>query len=275
MSARGSLAGFRGRLVERSGLGRAWRAAAHRRLRRRLAGPRLLAAFARAYPEAFFVEIGSNDGEQHDHLRPLIVSQQWRGIMVEPVPYVFERLARNYGGLDRVVLENAVIADHDGELPFFHLREAAAGDRERLPDWYDGIGSLSRDFVLNHRDRIPDIDRRLTTTQVPALTFDSLCRRHSVDHLDLLLVDAEGHDWEILRRIDLARWRPRVVIYEHYHLTSADRRASRARFRDQGYELIEEGFDTFCLRSEPADELTGTWRRTRPAVPAVTAGEPT
>ncbi|MGH9185268.1 MAG: hypothetical protein ACRD0U_05570, partial [Acidimicrobiales bacterium] len=67
-----------------------------RRLARSMAGRRLLRAFAAAYPAAFFIEIGSNDGEQFDHLKPFIRSRSWRGIMIEPVPYVFARLQRNY-----------------------------------------------------------------------------------------------------------------------------------------------------------------------------------
>ena len=270
--SRRALAGARAQLLGRSPLGRAWRTASYRRLRRRLAGPRLLEAFAASYPKAFFVEIGSNDGDQHDHLRPLILSRPWRGIMVEPVPYVFERLQRNYAELDRIVLENAAIGPRDGELPFFHLRRAGSAERARLPDWYDGIGSLSSAVVLSHRDQIPDIDGRLVRTLVPSLTFESLCRRHSVDRLDLLLVDAEGYDWEILRGIDLANRRPRVIIYEHYHLSGEARRDCRAHLDQLGYETMEEGFDTFCLRPN-GDELTRRWRRLRPAVRGISAHE--
>ncbi len=39
-----------------------WQRFRHRRQLARMAGPRLLAAFADAYPEAVFVEIGANDG---------------------------------------------------------------------------------------------------------------------------------------------------------------------------------------------------------------------
>lgn len=252
--------------------GRTWRSLRFRRLQRRLAGPKLLDAFATAYPEAFFIEVGSNDGEQHDHLRPLILSRSWRGIMVEPVPYVFARLQENYGEIDRVILENVAIADRDGELPFFHLREAEPGERDRLPEWYDGIGSFSADAVMGHADHIPEIDRRLNRTTVPCLRFESLCARNGVEQLDLLLVDTEGYDWELLQTIDLAARRPRLVIYEHYHLSSADRTAAHDRFAQLGYETMEEGFDTFCL--DPLDDdLTRRWRRLRPAVRGVFASE--
>jgi FkbM family methyltransferase len=240
---------------------------------RNLAGPRLLAAFAHSYPRACFVEIGSNDGEQHDHLRPFILASEWRGIMVEPVPYIFERLERSYGGHDRLVLENAAVAEEDGRLPFFHVRDASAEERALLPDWYDGIGSFSRDAVLGHRAEIPDIEERIVCAEVRALTFESLCRRHGVSEVDLLVIDTEGYDWRILAGIDLDTHRPRLIVYEHYHLSAADRAAASEHLRAHGYETMEEGFDTFCLDPSTVDALSQTWRALRPAVSGVAAYE--
>ncbi len=236
-------------------------------MQRRLAGPKLLRAFADAYPEAFFVEIGSNDGEQHDHLRPHIRARQWSGIMVEPVPYVFERLRANYGDMPRIALENAAIARQDGRLPFFHLPRVADPGSEGLPQWYDAIGSFSRDAVLRHAREIPDIERRLVTTEVPTLTFESLLAKHGVGAVDLLLVDTEGYDHEILRSIDFEARQPRLVVYEHYHLPTDERARCRGRLESFGYETMEEGLDTFALRTHVDDALTRRWRRLRPGVP--------
>jgi len=240
----------------------------------RLAGARALRAFASSYPEAFFVELGANDGEQHDPLRELILShRRWRGIMVEPVPFVFERLRRNYGDLDRVALENVAIADRVGELPFFHLAEARAAERATLPSWYDGIGSFDREAVLAHERDIPDIAERLVETRVPCLTFEALLERHGRPNVDLLLIDTEGYDWEIVSRLDLSAPRPRMIVYEHYHLEREDRAAARARLRDHGYEILEEGMDTFCLDVAEPDRLTRAWRRIEPAAPAVSSAD--
>lgn len=247
-----------------------WRGLRHRRFQGRLAAPRLLRAFANAYPGAFFVEIGSNDGEQHDHLRPFILGRAWRGIMVEPVPHVFERLRRNYGDVDGVTLENAAIADRDATLPFFYPAAPEEAELERLPDWYDGIGSLSREAVVGHARHIPDIEARVVRTEVECLTYTSLCRRHDAPRVDLLVIDTEGHDWTILRSVDFAGERPRLVVYEHFHLSAADRAEARAHMERLGYETLEEGFDTFCL--DPAgDDLTLGFRRLRPGVAGVSA----
>jgi FkbM family methyltransferase len=252
-------------------LGKRVRGLRSRRLAARLAGPRLIRAFGEAFPAAVFVEIGANDGDQHDHLRPIILERQWRGVMVEPVPYVFERLRRNYADLDRVAVENAAIADQDGHRPFFHLSPSPDYASEGLPQWYDGIGSFSRESVLDHRRLIPDIESRLVESEVPCLTFDSLCAKHGLGHIDLVLVDTEGHDYEVLRHIDFSRHQPALVIYEHYHLSESDQTDCETAIRAVGYETMSEGFDTWCLRPEADPALTRAWRGLRPSVPALSA----
>lgn len=243
-----------------------WR---YRRLLARMAGPELLAAFADAYPDAFFVEIGANDGEKHDHLRPFILTRSWSGIMVEPVPYVFARLQTNYRGCGRIVLENAAITDHDGRMPFFHLAQARTEDQATLPEWYDALGSFSREVILSHAGAIDDLESRLVEISVPTLTFASLLAKHNVDEVDLLVVDTEGYDAEIINGIDLARYRPSLLVYEHYHLDPRDRAACRGRVEDAGYLTMEEGFDTFCVHGDAEPALVSAWRTLRPAAPGV------
>jgi hypothetical protein len=83
------------------------------------------------------------------------------------------------------------------------------------------------------------------------------------------VIDAEGYDAEILRTIDFAVHRPRVLVYEHFHLLPPDREAARNALHASGYATFEEGFDTWCLSTDIDDRLTRTWRRLRPAVPGL------
>jgi FkbM family methyltransferase len=231
-----------------------------------MAGPRLIRAFADAYPSAFFVEVGSNDGEKYDHLSAIIHSGAWSGIMVEPVPYVFERLRRNYGNHERVILENVAIADRDSHLPFYYLAQVDEREQRAVPDWYDAIGSFVLETILGHRDKIPDIENRIVRAEVPCMTFQSLCAKHGVEHVDFILVDTEGYDWEIIKNVDFSLHRPRLLIYEHFHLPADERAQCRRYLEGLGYETMEEGFDTFCLDTRTDDRLTRAWRRLRPAI---------
>lgn len=222
---------------------------------------KIINAFAADFPHACFIQIGANDGAQHDPLRTTILKQRWHGVLVEPVPFVFDRLQLYYQGFKRVKLENVAIADHDGIKDFYHLRQAKQEDD--LPRWYDGIGSFNRDVVLKHRDRIPDIDQRIVTRQVPCLKFSSLCERHGIEVLDLLQMDTEGYDFEIIRRIDLNRFRPILIMYEHHHLSSADKRACEAYLESAGFNLVHDGLDTLGLHQDAkkrgAHQLIRIW----------------
>jgi FkbM family methyltransferase len=187
------------------------------------------------------------------------------------VPYVFERLQRNLGDDPRFALENAAVADRDGTLPFYHLDRAGPGDD--VPPWYDGLGSFSRETILSHADKIPDIADRLVATEVPCLTFESLCRKHGVEQLDVLLIDAEGYDWEIVRRLDLEARHPRVLVYEHYHLPAPVRTQAREHLEARGYRTMEEGFDTWCLSTRARGRLAAVWDRLDPVDPPFSADE--
>lgn len=245
-----------------------WRVLAGRRLERRTAGHRLLRAFAGAHPDAYFVEIGAGDGVTVDHLRPFVLSRPWRGIMVEPVPYVFERLRRTYGDLERVALENAAISDHDGTLAFHYFAEPTGDEGGQAPDHLHLLGSLSREMLERHVDAAHP-GRRIVRAQLPCLTFASLCRKHRVERIDVLVIDAEGHDCAILEQIDFDTIRPRVLVYEDVHVPAAVGAESRDRLQRLGYETMQDGFDTWCVDARVDDSLTSAWRRLRQAGPTV------
>ncbi len=54
---------------------------------------------------------------------------------------------------------------------------------------------------------------------------------------------------------------------------SGRRAACRSHLEQQGYELMEEGFDTFALRTGEDDTLARVWSRLEPAVAGVSAHE--
>ena len=206
---------------------------------------RVIAEFARLFPSAFFVQVGSNDGLKLDPLRPHILARQWSGIMIEPLPYVFQQLAGVYGDHPRITLENVAVADHDGAAELFYIPES---EDPSLPNWYDALGTFRKDVLLKHTEFIPDIAGRIASTEVPCLTFDSICARNDVATIDLVQMDTEGYDFEVIKLIDLDRYRPKLLMFEHLHLAPADYEACLRRLRSHGYEDISDTMDTVCLR---------------------------
>ena len=225
----------------------------------------MLKSLDRSKQSVFFIQIGSNDASQGDPLSRFVLNRPWSGIMVEPVKYVFDRLAQSYGQCTNLALENIAIAATNGAQDFFHLAQSD----DDLPSWYTQLGSFSRQTVLAHADRIPDIEDRIVCTPVPCMTFDALCQKHSVGQIDLIHIDTEGYDFQIIKLIDFDRYQPTLVIYEHKHLSDDDQADCRSYLESKGYQAIEDGRDTLAMRgaeiASAGSRLARTWKSLKEA----------
>ena len=198
----------------------------------------------------YCVQIGSNDGLQGDPLNALFREQPgWGALFVEPVPSLFARLRNNYPDASRFRAANVAVSGVRGTLSFYTVSERAReafGDS--LPYWFDQLGSFNREHILRHLDG--RLEPYIVEIEVPAMTLDDLLREHSVDQVDLLHSDTEGHDLVVLQGLDFSRFRPRAILYEHKHLSVDDQRRARELVSGQGYELHEYQGDTLALRTE-------------------------
>jgi hypothetical protein len=89
-----------------------------------------------------------------------------------------------------------------------------------------------------------DPDAYISRKQVRCETLASLLDRHGVSRIDLVHVDAEGHDHRIIRQIDFERFSPRLILYEHGG-DAAD--VSADLLARKGYTLIDCG-DRMAVR---------------------------
>ncbi|MGH8505188.1 MAG: FkbM family methyltransferase [Stenotrophobium sp.] len=226
----------------------------------RMAGPAVLKAFARRYPEAFFIQVGANDGQMMDPLRKLVLASRWRGLAIEPVPQLFRSLQQNYAAVaQRVQPVNLAVATEAGELPFFHLGNQPG--LAPLPEWANGLGSFRKDVILKHANRIQGFEHYLREIKVSSVTWDELCQRYQVQRIDLVVTDTEGYDFEIIRQIDFQRGKPGMIVYEHHHFSTQTRAECRALLQGQGYLQFEEGLDTWCVHPDAGADLMRLARR--------------
>jgi len=202
---------------------------------RREESDRLIAFFADIFPEAFVVQIGANDGIVGDPLAAAFARTRWCGLLVEPVPHLYEMLGARYRDRPGIRRERAAVSTHDGEAPLYRLR-AIPG---QTPEWFNQLATLDREVLLKHRSSIPDIDSLLVEERVPTVRLDTLLARHEISRIDLLVIDTEGHDLQVLRSLDFARFRPTLVMFEHQHLSEPDKKAAYALLESAGYDFRE------------------------------------
>jgi lipopolysaccharide biosynthesis glycosyltransferase len=79
------------------------------------------------------------------------------------------------------------------------------------------------------------------------ITLEDLLKRHQIQHLDLLQIDAASLDYEILKSIDFDAIRPTFIHYKRVFLH--DKEDDCRRFMEHaGYVLMDWGQDAFCIK---------------------------
>ena len=57
---------------------------------------KILEVYTKEEKTPFFVQIGAYDGISNDPVYPHLKNKRWKGILIEPVPYIFNRLLESY-----------------------------------------------------------------------------------------------------------------------------------------------------------------------------------
>lgn len=201
--------------------------------------------FIRSKRGGFFIQIGSNDGVTGDPIHQHVVSRRWRGLVVEPLDDLYQRLCETYADVPRVRPIRAAVGTERGAITLYRVSGADPDD----PPWADQLASFDRDVVLRHVDAVPRLTERVVEVSVPCLTWSDLDAEADAT-IDLLHVDTEGYDLQVLRQVEWHRDdAPTAVLYEHKHLSGSDRDEAHALLRRAGYELVIGYYDTYAERS--------------------------
>lgn len=171
----------------------------------------LKAEFFGSSRKGFFVEVGANQ-PQHDSQTWGFEQAGWTGVLVEPQPDLAERLRTARRA--RVVAAACSSPENAGGTMTLFLSGP--------------LSSFKRDLAVTGivpREAI----------EVPVRTLDNiLIEAGAPSPIDFVSIDVEGHEVEVLRGFDLARWRPRLLLIED-HVTSL---ATHRFLTRAGYRLI-------------------------------------
>lgn len=125
--------------------------------------------------QGFFVEAGANDGLTQSNTYVLERDFGWRGLLVEPIPWLAELASRHR----RSRVEQFALGSFDTE-----------GHSVTLAD-EDLVSSLVHPPEEHTREVVVEL-----------IPLSSLLRRHGVRVVDFLSLDVEGYESEALRGID-------------------------------------------------------------------------
>lgn len=176
-----------------------------------------------------FVEIGSAD---FNTCLPLAKSG-WKGICIEPVPYLYERVKKQYEGYD-VEVRNHAVSDNNGALEMLVARDEG---------WLTGCSHVISENHIGyklseHPDRKGDFEEKIT---VGCSTLDYVMSL--VDYVDFLKIDTEGHELNIIMDYSF-RIKPRFIKIEHKHV---DDILLCSKLEENGYLVWTEKDDIYAI----------------------------
>jgi FkbM family methyltransferase len=195
------------------------------------------------------IQVGANDGLLTDPIHEIITALKLPAILVEPLPDLFERLKRNYAGQSDIYFENCAVSTQPGEAQIFRVSPTAT----HFPEWAQGLASFDKSVLLIHKDwegvRGGNLERHIESILVPVVTVGQLLKKHSdVRKVLALQIDTEGHDFAVIQSAAEAGCLPRIINYEHKHLSYHDRFACRDLLGAHGYSFLSDEVDTLAYR---------------------------
>jgi FkbM family methyltransferase len=213
--------------------------------------------------DIFFVQVGAMDGVSFDPLHKYVVQHKWRGLMVEPLSDMFEELKETYRGMDGLIFENVAVADTSGQMEMCRIRKEAI-KLGIVPNWAKGISTHNTEPRNELRPKSPYIEQlrpHIVTETVRCNTLANLLSKHGIKHIDIFVTDVEGYDYNILRQLDFAQYKPRLILIEWSELSDSDKRMAVELLTNHGYRTKVVHIDLVAWYGIGPGHLHWYWRK--------------
>lgn len=121
------------------------------------------------------VQVGACDGQAGDPVFEILSRGGIRAVLMEPIPHSFEKLKKTYVGVGAVSPVNAALADKDGTVIIFRVRDAGR--------WKGSIHApLWASFDRNHLQKLGVHEDEIEGIEVPSLTLQTLIDKYGMTH---------------------------------------------------------------------------------------------
>lgn len=187
----------------------------------------------------YFLQVGAMDGASYDPIYPHVTRYGWKGVLVEPLPDMMERLQANYRGHDGLIFENVAVSDKT-EIKSLYRVLPETIRANNLPHWLQGMSTFS-DVKLD------DYKQFVTAQPVSCVPLSYLFDKHDLPRIDVLQIDTEGFDYRVFKQFDFARYRPRIVNIEVVNLQPAELASLQADLLELDYVFYRHDMDLIAL----------------------------
>ena len=193
--------------------------------------------------DIFFIQVGANDGKSFDPIYKWVTSRKWKGILIEPLPHLVEKLKQNYDCcLDKLCIEQVAISDLEEEAEIYYIPERYWTE---LPTYARGLSGLDKD-----RNELRYFSEYIDKEKVECVTLESIVKKHQINDCDLLVIDAEGYDLKVLKSLNLWKLKPKIIYLEYFHLTQKEKKETMSILVENDYQIMTIRKDLIAIANE-------------------------
>ena len=210
----------------------------------------------------YIIQIGSNTGNTDNDLLFNNIKPDLQYILIEPVPYLFNSLVENYKAYTNVTCLNIAISNKNGTLDLY----APSQDNNflNLVSYAPQLASVNPNHIHTF---VPEC--KVEKITVKCKTLNKLIEEFSIEHIDTLITDTEGHDYDILMDLNLSV-KPRTIIFENKHMDGPKHSLDVQNapnyykllnhFKSYGYSVVKEtNEDTHIQYLKTVDIYEDIW----------------
>ena len=168
------------------------------------------------------LKIGAFNGECDTGFKP--ENYCMKLILVEPIIKYINKLKCNYSisfPEYEIKYINKAISNSNGLTTMYYPTET------KDLYWIEQCSSLDKEYILNHGYK-----GEIKSQQIEKITLNKLIKDNQIELLDFLIIDTEGHDYEILITLDFNLLKPKYIQFEHLHM--------------DGFKIFNRNYKNLC-----------------------------
>ena len=198
-------------------------------------------------------QIGAADGILVDPIRALMVNFDPTSVLVEPNPYMYARLVKNYRNNRRAKFVQAALCAEPGEMTLNAINPEKA-KVNGLPEWALGISSayMDRNAIggLTINEEIASlIGKCIESIDVTAVDVDYLLSLNEGRSPEIVVIDVEGMDAQIVQLILNKNIRPTIIQFEVQCLPQSELDSAMTLLKEE-YVILGFGNDGVAYKKD-------------------------
>jgi len=181
--------------------------------------------------DGFFIEIGAYDGLTYSNTLYFEKSKNWKGICVEPIPSIFEKLKKNR----TCECIQGCIYKSKGEIELTHID----GQSEMLTGITVNHNNLHKNRIENE---INKFGGEIKIHKVKTYKLTDILNDRKISHVNYCSIDVEGSELDVLNSIDFSQITFDVLTIEN-------------NYKDEKIDKYLAENDYICIGYLEADQI--------------------